>query len=490
MNVLIVVDNIRDWPLDVPGVRVVAARAYLGEPAYGGERNARVFNLCKSYRYQSIGYYVSLLAEARSHKPLPRANTIEDLESQGLVRLLTEGLDEQIQRSLAPIESDRFELSIYFGHNVAQRHDKLSLQLFNLLQAPLLRAHFERQNGRWRLDSVKPISANEIPPHHQAFVVQAATRYFSGRTRPGKIRAAPRFELAILHDPANPEPPSNPHAMQKFEKAAEALGLHPSLITRADFGRLAEFDALFIRDTTFADHYTYRFSRRADAEGLVVIDDPDSILKCNNKVYLAELLTRHSLPAPKTLLVHRDNIGQIIPALGLPCVLKQPDSSFSLGVAKAETEDELLRKVGILLEKSELIIAQEWLPTEFDWRVGVLDRRVLFVCKYFMAPGHWQIVKHGIGRHGYVEGPTAAVAVSEAPPKVVKLGLKAANLIGDGFYGVDIKQAGRRLAIIEINDNPNVDAGSEDGVEKDALYRGVMGVFLHRIEARKRGTRH
>jgi glutathione synthase/RimK-type ligase-like ATP-grasp enzyme len=80
-----------------------------------------------------------------------------------------------------------------------------------------------------------------------------------------------------------------------------------------------------------------------------------------------------------------------------------------------------------------------------------------------------------------------AVAVDEAPAKVVKNALKAANLIGDGMYGVDIKQVGSRCYIIEINDNPNVDAGNEDGVLKDALYREVMGVFLKRIEERKRG---
>ena len=117
MSILIVVNNPRDWPLDVPGVTVVPARAYLTDPAYGGDRSARVFNLCKTYRYQSLGYYVSLLAEARGHKPLPRANTIEDLQSQNLVRLLTEGLDELIQKSLAPIKSDAFELSIYFGRS-------------------------------------------------------------------------------------------------------------------------------------------------------------------------------------------------------------------------------------------------------------------------------------------------------------------------------------------------------------------------------------
>ena len=76
----------------------------------------------------------------------------------------------------------------------------------------------------------------------------------------------------------------------------------------------------------------------------------------------------------------------------------------------------------------------------------------------------------------------------EAPDRVVKMALKAANLIGDGFYGVDIKQVGKRLYVIEINDNPNVDAGNEDSVLKDALYREVMGVFLKRIEAHKRGA--
>ena len=488
MSILIVVNNPRDWPLDVPGVTVVPARAYLTDPAYGSDRFARVFNLCKTYRYQSLGYYVSLLAEARGHKPLPRSNTIEDLKSQNMVRLLTEGLDELIQKSLAPIKSDAFELSIYFGRNVAARHGPLSRHLFNLLQAPLLRANFERRGHHWRIRSVRPIAASDIPPQHHEFAIQATTEYFMGRRRRAQKRAAPRYDLAILHDPNNPEPASNARALQKFEKAAQALGMHVEFITRADFSRLTEFDALFIRDTTFVNHYTYRFSRRAAAEGLVVIDDPDSILKCNNKVYLAEILARHRIPAPKTLLVHRDNVDQIIPTLALPCVLKQPDSSFSIGVVKVESEEELPAKVNALLDKSELIIAQEYLPTEFDWRVGILDRRPLFVAKYFMVPGHWQIIKHGDQKRDFVEGPTVALSVGEAPDRVVKLALKAANLIGDGFYGVDIKQVGNRFYIIEINDNPNVDAGNEDGVLKDALYREVMGVFLKRIEDRKRGT--
>lgn len=488
MSILIVVTNPRDWPLAIPGVTVVPARAYLSDAAYGKERGARVFNLCRSYRYQSLGYYVSLLAEARGHKPLPRVGTIEDLQSRNLVRLLTQGLDELVQRSLAPIKSDEFELSIYFGRNVAKHYDQLSGQLFKLLQAPLLRAHFQRRNGQWRIRGVRPMAASDIPPQHQDFAIAAASDYFLRRPRPLKRRAAPRFDLAILHDPDNPEQASDARALHKFERAALQMGIHAELVTRADFGRLSAFDALFIRDTTFVNHYTYRYSRQALAEGLVVIDDPQSILKCNNKVYLAELLARHRIPTPRTLLVHRDNAAQILQVLTLPIVLKQPDSSFSLGVVKVTSAAELRATVERLLENSELIIAQEYLPTAFDWRVGILDRRVLFVCQYFMVPGHWQIIKRNGQGGAYREGATLALPLDQAPARVIKMALKAADLIGDGFYGVDLKELGRRCCVIEVNDNPNVDAGHEDGVLKDALYREVMAVFAKRIEARRRGV--
>jgi glutathione synthase/RimK-type ligase-like ATP-grasp enzyme len=486
MSILIVVDNPHEWRLHIPGVSVVAARAYLTDPAYAEGRSVKVFNLCKSYRYQSLGYYVSLLAEARGHKPLPRTTTIEDMKSRHLARFLTEELDERIQRDLAPIKSETFDLSIYFGRNTAHRYDALCQQLFRLIPAPLLRITFERLPGRWRIRSVRPIAASDIPPQHFDFVVEAATGYFQGRYRHARKKVEPRFSLAILTDPTSAEPPSDEKALRNFEAAAESVGFEVEFITADDRGRLAEFDALFIRDTTSVNHYTYRFARRAAAEGLVVIDDPESILKCSNKVYLAELLGRHGVPMPRTLMVHRDNVGQIIPTLSLPVVLKQPDSAFSLGVIKIESEQELLQKAPELLSRSELIVAQEWLPTEFDWRVGIIDRRPLYVCKYFMAPGHWQIISRKGGGEP-TEGPWAALSVGEAPEEVVRMAVKAAGLIGDGFYGVDLKQVGNRVVVIEINDNPSVDSGVEDGIMKEALYREIVGTILRRVEQRKRG---
>lgn len=483
MRSVIVVDDPRDWPLALPGVSVLAAKRYLTDPACVGSGPVQVFNLCHSYRYQSLGCYVSLLAEARGHRPLPRVATLEDLHSPALVRRLTGDVETLIGRTLAPLQSDHFALAVYFGRHPVRRYGPLAHRLFGLLPAPLLSAEFRRRRGHWRLERLRAIGAADVPAAQREFLLSAARDYFAGRGHVHR-RPAPRLHLAILHDPANPEPPSNPRAMEKFQRAARQLRIHPTLITREDFHRLAEFDALFIRDTTYPNHYTYRFARAAATEGMVVIDDPDSILRCNNKVFLAELLARHRIPTPRTLTVHRGNADRIVPELGLPCVLKQPDSSFSRGVVKIASRQELAGALPALFAQSDLIIAQEWLPTTFDWRVGILDRQVLFVAQYVFPEGHWQVILRDENRRKLVEGPTRAVPVDTTPPAVVRLALRAANLIGNGFYGVDLKQVDRRVVVIEVNDNPNVDAGNEDGVVGDALYRRVMEVFLARATGR------
>ena len=121
MSILLVLDNPKDWPLNIEGVDVVSARTYLIDPGFTDRRQAKVFNLCKSYRYQSLGYYVSLLAAARGHKPLPDISTIQDLKLSELVRFAGEDLTEEIQKGLKDVEPGAFILSIYFGQNVEKQ---------------------------------------------------------------------------------------------------------------------------------------------------------------------------------------------------------------------------------------------------------------------------------------------------------------------------------------------------------------------------------
>lgn len=483
MRHMIILDAPEEWPMSIPGVEVHSARDYLIRDEFRRARNVKIYNLCRSYRYQTLGYYVSLLAAARGHKPIPSVSTIQDLKSQPLVRIVSEELDDLIQKSLEGLKSQEFILSIYFGRNVAKRYDRLSSHLFKLFQAPFIRAQFQF-TSKWQLQSIKPISAIELPESHYSYVVDFARDFFHGKKSAIRREVVYNYDIAILVNAAERLPPSDSRALQKFVKAAHDEGLAAELIDKDDFGRLAEFDGLFIRETTAVNHHTYRFARRAKAEGLVVIDDPDSILKCTNKIYLAELLEYHRIRTPKTLIIHRGNINEVINKIGLPCILKQPDSAFSQGVKKAMDRDELIDQLEQMWSKSDLVIAQEFLPTDFDWRIGIIDKTPIYACKYFMARNHWQIMKEA-GTAKHLDGRVQTFSLEEVPESVINMALKAANLIGDGLYGVDIKLAGTKPYVIEINDNPSIEAGYEDAILKMDLYATVMKVFRERIEKRK-----
>src|SRR5690606_28874131 len=151
------------------------------------------------------------------------------------------------------------------------------------------------KKSKWALQSLKPLSFPEIPPEDKPVLSSALENYFSGKNTLKKGYQRKKYDLAILVNPDELMPPSDAKAIRKFAKAAEKVGFGVDVITKNDFGNLIQYDALFIRETTNVNHHTFRFAKKAEADGLVVIDDPDSILKCTNKVYLNELLTTNKI---------------------------------------------------------------------------------------------------------------------------------------------------------------------------------------------------
>ena len=488
MSGIVVVDRRADWPVEHADVRIMTAWEYLTADPGGEPPRTRIYNLCRSFAYQSSGYYVSLLAAARGQRPLPDVTTIQDLKLRDGPRVLTEEVEALLSASLDRLESDRYTLHAYFGRCPVQRHARLARALFNAFPAPLLEARLVRRAREWRVEAVRPLALGELPAGHRDFLAEVAADYFRRRAPRRRGKRAQPFDLAILVNPDEQQPPSNARALRHFERAGEEAGFAVEIIDRSDYGHIAEFDALFIRETTAVNHHTYRFARRAAREGLVVIDHPESILRCANKVFLAELMARHRIRTPETMLVHARNIGEVEARLGLPCVLKQPDSAFSMGVIKVGDAAELKRAALAMLERSDLIVAQGFEPTDYDWRIGVIGGEAFYACRYFMAKAHWQIVKRD-GAGGVDEGAHETVAIADAPRAVVRAAVAAARAIGDGLYGVDLKQAGNRVKVIEVNDNPNLDAGVEDQVLGPALYARVIGHIRRQIDARRAGAR-
>lgn len=486
---IIVIEQERDWKPGFPDVPVILLDDYITSPQWFRARNVQVINLCRSHKYLSVGYYCSLLAEARGHRVVPTVRTMLDLGSRLGVDLTALGLgkakaakpgDLSVEAGSRPAVE---EVDIYFGYSDHPELEIMARKLFESFPSPLLRARIER-GQQLRLVGVRPLGLHQVRKERRGFFSDAMGRYQGKRWQQRKKPRVARYDLAILHDPADPLPPSDERALRRFVKAGTRLGADVELITRKDLSRLAEYDALFIRDTTRVAHYTFRFAKKAEAEGLVVIDDPTSILRCTNKVYLAELLRANGVPAPRTLVVGRPDLDAVEAQLAYPMVLKMPEGAFSSGVFKVANREELTAVSERLFRESELILAQAYTYTPYDWRIGVLDRQPLYACQYFMTKAHWQIVKHD-DRGGFTEGGFKTLPVEEAPVEVIDTALKAAGLIGDGLYGVDLKQTDEGVLVIEVNDNPSIDAGVEDKVLGDELYRRIMGELVRRIERRR-----
>jgi glutathione synthase/RimK-type ligase-like ATP-grasp enzyme len=487
---LFVTSEPHEWLHSLPGDRILSELEYLCGPGAELPPGAQVLNLSATTAYQSLGYYVSLLAVAREHTPLPTAATLLDLPSDAVRSLANEELQPLLRTGLlgAAADAGRFVLRVYFGRSAAPEHAALARALFLRWPLPLLCAElaFDELHDRWLLTAVRPLPPSEVPVEERVLVASAAVLQPPVWPLPAARSSGAPYRLAILADPAEDEPPSDEQALQRFLRAAPSVGLRAELITEADAHSLAGFDALFIRETTALWNHTYRLARKAAELGLVVVDDPDSILRCCNKVFLAELLRHHGIAAPATGIVHRGNTEEILARLGLPCILKRPDVWASRGVLRVDTAAEFRAAAAALLRDSAMIVAQEYLPTEFDWRIGLFGGAPIYASRYYMVPGHWQIVRRDKNGERLCEGPDEALPLEQVPPAVLHLSLRAARLIGDGFYGIDLKETARGPVIIEINDNPSVDSGIEDALLGDELYLRILRGFRSRITERNR----
>jgi glutathione synthase/RimK-type ligase-like ATP-grasp enzyme/gamma-glutamyl:cysteine ligase YbdK (ATP-grasp superfamily) len=523
--VLVVVQDPRD-AAGLPEERVVDADRYLAGGEGLAEAGLVVVNLCRSTRYGSRGYYVSLLADARGQQVIPTVDTCEGLqEPYGRFRALQEAgvatvdaAEMQVRARSVPghppapadagdeAESARRELPVPLvrdpesgacrpaePHEVAEtlaflgrcgdaRFQRAARAVYREWPAPILRLQLVHEDDEWKVTHVAA-----VPPHHlgadeRADLVRALAdpeRVFRrGREAP---RETVRASIAVLVNPGDPFSASSPETIDRLARVAARMNVHVHRIGLGDLRKLPEYDALFIRALTGVSEPAFQFALRAEALDMPVVDDPQSIIRCGNKVFLEELLRREGIPTPRTLIVTRATPWGQVEALGLPLVIKLPDGSFSSAVHKVASREEFRRRSAEMFRRSPLIIAQEFLPTDFDWRVTVLGGRLLFAARYYMARGHWQIRSEtkGTERYGRVE----AVARGQAPRAVVQLALRAAALIGDGMLGVDLKETPSGPVVIEINDNPNLDVGYEDAADGNAIYEDLVRFFVERVEA-------
>ncbi|HKI87846.1 MAG TPA: GNAT family N-acetyltransferase, partial [Draconibacterium sp.] len=237
---IIIVRNPKSWNLEIEGVKVVSSRSYITDPEFQSLKNVRIFNLSNSYQYQKMGYYVSLLASARDHRVIPNVTTLRDFTSLALIRSLSGYIDENIQKSLKHVNENKISLFIYFGRSVNPKFRLLAQKLYHMFEAPLLQIDFIKTD-KWIIQKVSPLSLKKVNPDHMEKVQEFARDYFSKKRFSRPRFKNYKYDLAILVNPQEKNPPSCPVALQNFKKAAEKTGFYVEFITKDDFSQLSEF---------------------------------------------------------------------------------------------------------------------------------------------------------------------------------------------------------------------------------------------------------
>lgn len=265
-------------------------------------------------------------------------------------------------------------------------------------------------------------------------------------------------------------------ALVNFKLAAHQLGHRMEYVYRQDIDRIPSFDALFIRSLTDPLNAAYVASRMAELHGMRVIDDPDSIIICCDKINMYMHLLRAGIKIPETRFICKRELDRrtmegLFGELGTPLILKAPHTSFSMHVDKVESVHAFQETARKYFRRADEIVVQRFIPSRFDWRVTTLNGQVLFVCKYLMPGDSWKIQRNDNGH--IVWAKIEAVDPRLADPKLLEVGVRASRAIGNGLYGVDIKEVDGEYVVIEVNDNPNIDAGGEDARNPEVYERIV-----------------
>jgi glutathione synthase/RimK-type ligase-like ATP-grasp enzyme len=268
-------------------------------------------------------------------------------------------------------------------------------------------------------------------------------------------------------------------ALLRCRDAAEELGHEADFIFPTEIKRVLKSDGLFIRHNTDPMNMAFVAAKMASLHSIPVIDDPNSIRICADKVNMYYHLQKNDVPIPRTEFLSKKDVTADIGKMlfdrwGTPLVLKEPGTSFSARVEKAKDVPEFLKTGRRFIKMSDWIVAQEFIHSRYDWRIGVLDGQLLYACKYIIPPDTFKIQASVNGHLVYCQ--TESVPMERIPAAVLETGLKAARSIGNGLYGVDLKECEEKVYVIEVNDNPSLESG-EDTCYPD-IYERIVTKLL------------
>ena len=190
------------------------------------------------------------------------------------------------------------------------------------------------------------------------------------------------------------------------------------------------------------------------SRGVRLLNTPDAILACHDKLATARLLDDAAVPHPRTVHVEP---GRPLPRLHVPSVVKPRFGSWGQDVQRARPSEEHGRILELVAGRpwwnAHGAIVQELVAdARRDVRVVVAGDRVVAAAERVAGLDEWRTNVTLGGR----------VVQTELAPQHAALALDAARAVGIDFAGVDLLPQAGGWTVLELN-------GAVDFDEKYAL---------------------
>ncbi|MDE7164686.1 MAG: RimK family alpha-L-glutamate ligase [Clostridiales bacterium] len=200
-----------------------------------------------------------------------------------------------------------------------------------------------------------------------------------------------------------------------------------------------------------------KYVPRVLSKRMRLFNSASAIEYCDDKMITHLMLANHGIIMPDTLAgflcydrsaeIREDSVSCVMAYLGLPVIVKQAYGSMGTGVYKADTKDRL--KALMEKFKCEPHLFQQYIGSSCgkDLRVIVVGGKVLGGIERSSDTDFRSNV--GLGGHA---------KRADVPTEVEKTAIKAAEILGLDYCGIDFLYGEKTYMLCEVNSNAFFDA--------------------------------
>jgi gamma-F420-2:alpha-L-glutamate ligase len=208
-------------------------------------------------------------------------------------------------------------------------------------------------------------------------------------------------------------------------------------------------DAVLVRTGSGSTYFSLAVMRQLESLGIPVINSSSSIDMVKDKLQTNQLLAKHGIPIPKTMLVRWPiNADLVASEIGFPCVVKVITGSYGKGVHLCQTIsafNALMEFIESLNAKKTMII-QEFIDAKAgsDLRVWVVGGKVIGAMQRTSANNDFRANISGGGTGTQYE-------INE---EIEFLARETAKIMGLDIAGIDLLFDKEGFKVCEANSAP------------------------------------